>query len=99
MDFCIGDRVILIKTSPAFNRAGHRYDDYGAHENDFGHVVQVDNEDGTIGVEFDKRLSDGHSCGGRGEYGYCLWIFPECLTLERTCDTINDDDLAFILNI
>ena len=43
----------------------------------FGTVIALTTEPGkSIGLEFADPIG-GHSCDGRGQDGYCLWVTPE----------------------
>ena len=35
-------------------------------------IVRIHN--GSIGIEFDEKIVNGHSCGGRGKFGHCRTI-------------------------
>jgi hypothetical protein len=53
-----------------------------------GTVIWV--SDNQIGVEFDERFDEGHSCNGRGKNGYCRFAYVDEVSIIK-----NDDDDTF----
>lgn len=57
----IGDRV---RVKPEYVM------EYG--EDDFiGTIIHINKYGDIVGIEFDKGISNGHSCQGKGKFGYC----------------------------
>ena len=65
--FKVGEKVRFIDTTLSFitNKIGTII------------VVGVDNNGTVLGVEFDKKFSRGHTCGGRGKNKHCYWVNKE----------------------
>ncbi len=60
-----------------------------------GTIIALTDEPGKmIGLEFEEDVG-GHSCDGRGQDKYCLWVSPvQILTEEEYADKIAADQAA-----
>lgn len=94
MDFCVGDRIMLLQ---------NRWDHYGLSDGMIGTVRIVRSNIFTceIGIEFDKNFG-GHALDGSVEYGRGWWVRPKDIELIieqpplTPCDA--DDFMKTFLN-
>ena len=77
LNFRVGDRVKAIGKVTGCSLGGM-----------VGKVVALNQSGWDIGVEFDRKFSNGHTCGSRGKSGYCRWgYFKEFIKIEDEWDT------------
>lgn len=78
-EFKIGDRVRYVGSSKSINSFPHPY----------GTVVALLNNI-FVGVQFEFKTKNKHSCLGNGKPGYCLYVFKTNLRLVNEILSIKE---------
>ena len=84
MEFKIGDKVRAKGKVDGTALAGKA-----------GKVISVkEGNDFPIAIEFDERISGGHTCGNRGKDGYCRWAKTEELKMFKARVSVTPSHLV-----